>query len=191
MSQTLDIIHREHEALAALLQTMRQLATDYADHGVTPDFTLFATMIDYIARMPEALHHPKEEGLLLPMLRRRAPEGAAMYARVAAEHHESLRAIERLSQALVHFMAAGPSVGRDFRRAVDAYADQTWEHIAFEEREIMPLARRIIPAEDWAAIDAKFAANADPYRGPQGEYDALFKRIVQTAPAPYGVGRPE
>lgn len=191
MSLTLDIIHREHEALAALLQTMRQLAADYADHGAAPDFMLFATMIDYIARMPEALHHPKEDGLLLPALRGRAPEAAALYERVAAEHRESPHAIERLSHALVHFMAAGPSAAGEFRRAVDVYVDMIWEHMAFEEREIMPLARRLVPAEAWAAIDAQFATNADPYRGPQNEYDALFTRIVQHAPAPYGVGRPE
>ena len=41
---------------------------------------------------------------------------------------------------------------------------------------------------DWAGIDAAFEANKDPWSGPTGEFRALFSRIVNMVPAPYGLG---
>ena len=32
------------------------------------------------------------------------------------------------------------------------------------------------------------SANQNPFSGAQGEFDALFRRIVQLTPAPYGLG---
>ena len=37
-------------------------------------------------------------------------------------------------------------------------------------------------------IDAAFLANDNPWQGPAGKYAALFTRIVNTAPAPVGLG---
>jgi hypothetical protein len=44
--------------------------------------------------------------------------------------------------------------------------------------------------QDWAEIDAAFAANRDPLTGhePAAEYRQLFKLIVAHAPAPIGLG---
>ena len=57
-----------------------------------------------------------------------------------------------------------------------------------EEKQIFPLARTHLTAEDWAAIDAAFLANDNPWQGAAGEYAALFTRIVNEAPAPVGLG---
>ena len=45
-------------------------------------------------------------------------------------------------------------------------------------------------AADWAELDAAFAANRDPLTGhaASDEYAPLFRRIVDTAPAPVGLG---
>lgn len=57
-----------------------------------------------------------------------------------------------------------------------------------EEREVFPLAQKHLNAEDWAAIDAAFLANGNPWEGAAGEYAALFTKIVNIAPAPVGLG---
>jgi len=57
-----------------------------------------------------------------------------------------------------------------------------------EEGQILPLAKAHLNEEDWAEIDAAFLANDNPWQGPAGEYAALFSRIVNTAPAPVGLG---
>ncbi len=49
---------------------------------------------------------------------------------------------------------------------------------------------RAIDDADRAEIDAAFAGNADPLFSParKAEFDALFREIVNNAPAPMGYG---
>jgi hypothetical protein len=60
-----------------------------------------------------------------------------------------------------------------------------------EEEQLLPLAERYLQPEDWAAIDAAFAGNADPLAGMrEREFEQLFTRIANLAPAPIGLGDP-
>ncbi|HET9644264.1 MAG TPA: hemerythrin domain-containing protein, partial [Burkholderiaceae bacterium] len=56
--------------------------------------------------------------------------------------------------------------------------------------KILPAAERTLSAEDWAALDAAFSANRDPLTGHPAidVYRPLFSKIVNTAPAPIGLG---
>ena len=62
--------------------------------------------------------------------------------------------------------------------------------MALEEREILPLAEKVLTEDDWAQLDAEFAANRDPFTGcePEPDYAALYTRIVNAVPAPIGLG---
>lgn len=46
----------------------------------------------------------------------------------------------------------------------------------------------IIHDEHRAEIDAAFLSNDNPWQGPAGQYEHLFSRIVNMAPAPVGLG---
>ena len=53
-----------------------------------------------------------------------------------------------------------------------------------EEREVLPLAREYLTAEDWAEIDAEFFDNKDPLFGeePEQQFQKLFSTILKLAP---------
>ena len=55
---------------------------------------------------------------------------------------------------------------------------------------MMPLARDSLTAEDWNAIDEAFTSHSDPIVGTpvRREFRELFRRVVEIAPPPYGVG---
>jgi hypothetical protein len=59
-----------------------------------------------------------------------------------------------------------------------------------EEDQVLPLAQKHLSAEDWDAVDTAFLEHTDPMLGAEAgdEYDALFRRIVNLAPPPIGVG---
>ena len=76
----------------------------------------------------------------------------------------------------------GDSAFAQFRGCVTRYLDFNWRHLNLEEDELLPIARRDLTREDWAEIDAAFAANFDPFAGPNREFAALFDRIVELAP---------
>jgi hypothetical protein len=79
--------------------------------------------------------------------------------------------------------------GEAFSAAVDRYAQFHWDHMRREERELLPLAETFLEESDWAALDAAFGGNEDPVADlREQDFDRLFQRIVNLAPAPVGLG---
>jgi hypothetical protein len=64
--------------------------------------------------------------------------------------------------------------------------------MAIEETSILPMAEKVLGPADWQLLDEAFASNRDPLGGhePDPEYRSLFKRILNAAPAPIGLGTP-
>jgi hemerythrin-like domain-containing protein len=100
--------------------------------------------------------------------------------------------IRELEHALLAFEMLGDSRRIAFEQAARRYVDFYLAHMALEEREILPLAERVLTERDWAELDEAFSANRDPLTGhaPEADYRALFTRIVGIVPAPIGLGAP-
>jgi len=187
----LDKLHAEHRSISAVLSGLRELARMAGAATARPDFSALRAMLYYIDAFPEKLHHPKEERHLFARLLERAPQAAALVARLRREHEDGARRGRELGRAGLAYEQTWPGGARAFCDAVDAYAEFHWRHMRSEERELLPLAERALTAADWAAVQAAFAANDDPLAGVgEGEYRRLFQRIAQIAPAPVGLGAP-
>lgn len=188
MNKSLDIIHEEHRALAAMLGGINTLVIGIEAGRLKPDFDLLASMIRYVDEVPEKVHHPKEDNYLFAKLRLRSPEATPYIEQLEAEHRQGEARIDALRSALEAYRRAGDGGLARFKEALSSYLEQEWRHMNTEEGHIFPLARKYLTAEDWAEIDAAFLANGNPWAGPAGEYAALFSKIVNTAPAPVGLG---
>jgi len=188
--RTLQIIQDEHQALAAMLRSLSMLLAHARRHGALPDFDVLRAMIFYIDEFPERLHHTKETELLFPAVLARAPALAPVIERLDADHARGEAAIRDLEHALLAFEVMGPSRREAFEAAVQRYIGFYLDHMAVEEREVLPAARAALTADDWLALDAAFEANKDPLTGhePADEYRELFQRIAMAAPAPIGLG---
>jgi hypothetical protein len=59
-----------------------------------------------------------------------------------------------------------------------------------EEEMILPAAEDLLTPSDWVELDAAFLEQQDPLANGKRDriYDALFDRIVLTAPSPIGLG---
>ncbi len=187
---TLDVIHAEHQALAAMLRSLQMLLAQSRRDGRPPDFEVLRAMLFYIDEFPERLHHPKESELLFPALLARCPDLGHVVAKLEQDHARGETAVRELEHALLAFEMMGDSRRVAFERAAETYVRQYLEHMAVEETEILPAARKHFGADDWAVLDAAFAANADPLTGPAvaPDYQPLFQRILAHAPAPIGLG---
>jgi hypothetical protein len=84
----------------------------------------------------------------------------------------------------------GPTRFAAFDAGVSGFTSRYLAHMRTEEERVLPLARDVLTADDWAGIDAAFEANRDPLTGhpPEQEFAALFHRIVNLLPPPLGVG---
>lgn len=191
-SLALNVIREEHQALAAMLRSLRMLVESAHRQGTTPPFEVLRAMLLYVDEFPERLHHPKEEGLLFPRVRERCPELAAVLGRLQADHEAGPARLRELEHALLGWEVLGEARRDAFEQALRHYVDFYLSHMALEEREVLPAAERHLSAADWAELDAAFAANQDPLTGhePTPDYRPLFSRIVALAPAPVGLGPP-
>ena len=186
----LDVIHDEHQALAAMLRSMCLLVEQAHREGHTPDFSVLRAMLFYVDEFPERLHHPKESELLFPRLRERCPELRATLDRLDADHGRGEVAIRELEHALLAYEVLGSLRRQAFVDALNRYVDGYLTHMGAEETEVLPAARAHLTEADWAALDAAFATNRDPLTGHEAEqtFQPLFQKILMTAPAPIGLG---
>lgn len=186
----LDIIQDEHQALAAMLRSLSMLLAQARREHHLPDFEILRAMLFYVDEFPERLHHRKESELLFPKLLQRAPELAPVIERLERDHAQGESAIRELEHALLAFEVMGEPRRAAFEQAVERYIRFYLEHMAVEEQEVLPVARRSFTPDDWLVVDAAFAANLDPLTGHEAspDYAPLFRKIVLTAPAPIGLG---
>ena len=191
MTAALTILQREHRALAAVLHCFDQVLKEVHDKRLEPDFALFEAILQYVQDFPDRFHHPKEDELLFPVVRRRAPEVSAALDLLAHQHEEGVRHTNELKWRLAAWKEDGAEAFSAFETAARAYIDFQRRHIGLEEREIIPAALRTLTPADWTQIDSAFAANEDPMFGerPKVAFDALFSRIATLAPEPHGLGR--
>ena len=188
--KALSIIRDEHRSIAAVLNGMLYLVSQIRERGMKPAFDVFGAMIYYIDAFPERFHHPKEDAYLFRALRERCPDAAALLDQLHEEHAAGAQKIRVLEQALTRYQNGGAAEFAAFADAVESYADFHWKHMRAEETEVFPLAEAYLTPADWEAIDAAFSGNDDPIVGADSRYqhEALFRRIVNLAPPPIGVG---
>lgn len=188
--EALKIIHEEHRALAALLETLRLLAERLGPVADPRDLSLIRAIFFYIDEFPERLHHAKETSLLFPRLRSRAAEAASVLDALDEQHARGESAIRELEHLLLGYEQLGERRRKPFITALNRYVEFYTGHMAIEDTQVMPLAEKRLTEEDWRELNAAFAENRDPLTGhtPSEEYAALFERIVAMAPAPIGLG---
>jgi len=189
MKDAISILKSEHRSISAVLHGLKELARMAQDAKVRPRFQVLRSMLRYMDEYPERLHHPKENDHVFSRLVAREPAARLLVEELQAEHEEGARLIRELERALLFFEEGWPAGAREFQQTVDAYADFHWKHMRKEEQQLMPLAERALTAEDWKAINAAFAENRDPVAGLQErDFEQLFSRIANLAPAPVGLG---
>jgi hemerythrin-like domain-containing protein len=187
---TTTIIRQEHAALSAMLRSILLLLARHRREATLPDFGALRAMLFYVDEFPEQRHHRKESELLFPKLRARTPLSRELLDRLDDDHARGERKIRNVEHALLAFEMLGESRRHAFEQAIERYVDFYLEHMALEEREILPLAERVLTDDDWKELDAAFRTNRDPMTGqePDAQYQGLFTRIVNALPAPIGLG---
>jgi hemerythrin-like domain-containing protein len=184
------VIQAEHLALAAMLRSLVMLIDRSRDTRQPPPFDVLRAMLFYIDEFPERLHHPKESELLFPKVRARRPDLAAVFDTLDNDHARGEASVRELQHRLLAYELLGEPRREAFEAAARRYVELYLRHMSLEESTVLPAARESLLPEDWHELDAAFEANRDPLAGhdPSGEYGPLFRKIVNTAPAPIGLG---
>jgi hemerythrin-like domain-containing protein len=189
-ARALQVINDEHVAVAAMLRSLNMLLRKSRDERRAPPFDVMRAMLFYVDEFPERLHHTKESQLLFPKVRARCPELAPVLDQLDADHALGEASIRELEHRMLAYEVMGESRRAAFETALTRYVDNYLKHMALEDSTILPAARQHLSADDWAELDKAFDANRDPLTGHAAseEYAPLFRKIVDSAPAPIGLG---
>lgn len=188
---SLQVIRDEHASLAAMLQSMRLMVKRGPAEDRRHFFDVVRAMLFYIDEFPERLHHPKESNLLFPRVVKAAPQVMGAIDKLERDHMYSEKAARDMQHLLLKWELLGPSHRLAFEEAFGQYVQFYLEHMHLEEAVILPEAERCLTDDDWHALDAAFAQNADPLTGrhpPAQEFEKLFSLILTRAPSPIGLG---
>lgn len=187
--EAIQIIRDEHLAISAVLYSLRYLVKDMRK-GAAPNFPLLRAILDYIVSYPDRWHHPKEDKYLFAAVRRRSRDADGLIARLEREHQLGYPMMEELKKQLIAFQGGDGEAGQQFFDTAERYAELEWEHLRTEEEVFLPIAERVLSAEDWTEIATAFRENDNPLFGikPKDEAETLYQRILALAPAPIGFG---
>ncbi|HYH37889.1 MAG TPA: hemerythrin domain-containing protein [Azospirillum sp.] len=188
MTDAVAVIKTEHRNLMRVVNTFDAVLRG-VESGRAPDFALLDAIVDYLQTFTDQHHHPKEDRFLFASLRERSADAHAILDELEAEHDQCYAATAGLAKALEAYKAGAPGGREAFTEAAKAYRHLQLRHLQKEEGVVIPMAREALTPEDWERINAAFADNKDPLFSPEAQEDArsLYSRIVNLAPAPWGL----
>ena len=175
MNSATDIIRDEHREIARILHTLEDLAENEEVLARGIKSGLIASMLHYLRVFPYAIHHPKEEKALFPAVA--AKDGKTLVAVMAALVKDHAIAYALLREIEVAMGQSGTAAGiARLKEAILKYIGHKRRHIEREEGEILPIAERILDAENCAALKKSFTAGAHSKTGKdmRSEFEALF-----------------
>ena len=154
-SQPIAVLKHCHDRIRKQLQTMQNLLSHLPAHGADADAQKAAQAVLKYFNNAAHLHHDDEEQNLMPMLQATARDADAalldeLVPGILADHKLMDQDWEIVRAQLEH-IASGDSAALsapDVQRFCDAYA----AHMAKEEANIAPMAKRIFSAEQMAQL---------------------------------------
>lgn len=178
MAEVIGILRREHENMAALLNTLEdQLGA--IEHGGHPDYDVIRGVINYFLSFPDIYHHPKEN-LIFERLEARDPKSAAAIGDLRT-HHEQLSARARTYADAIEAASGDASAPRHaFVGWGRAFLALQRNHIEMEERVFLTAAAQALTEADWQGLQAAMTDHDDPLLDESvGEhFDAVRARIL-------------
>lgn len=186
----IQIIRDEHRAVASMLQSLSLLAEQGPGDKPQRFFEVLRAMLFYVDEFPERRHHPHESQYLFPALLRHEPGLKGVIDGLERDHEGGERRVRELSHLLAAWEVLGDTRRAAFVDAVKSYVRFYLQHMRTEEVELLPVAQRVLSAEERRPLDEVFVKHLDPLAGGTQDpvYEALFSRIVQKAPSPIGLG---
>ena len=186
--KTLSVLRAEHGVLLSIARLLEAEALR-TQRGEAPNLEFVSSMVEYLRDYPCKFHHPKEEELLFPALRKHG-QGADAIAGLESEHAEEDALIHALDVSASSLSSSGTAEAERlaFVTAAKSYARFLEGHVREEERHVFPLAEQLLSDEEWSRMDGAFGSHADPLlRGEDERFRRLRLHIEALGLPPFGL----
>jgi hemerythrin-like domain-containing protein len=119
------------------------------------DFNFLQTTFDRLTRFDRYFRHRKLELYLIPALRSMSREAEALIADLEALSDKAMNIVRSIADQLSAAFDLNVVAINRICNAMERYCDHLSARIEREEKELIPLARRLLSIEDWFVIAAQ------------------------------------
>lgn len=181
----IELIREEHEALASVLDALRDTVDSSRRTDVPPDFERLRAMLFYMDEMPARLHHAAEEQLLFPRIRERCPPLRPVLDRLEAEHSRGEGTVHSLERALTAWEVMGDDRREAFELLLRGYVEGYRGHMEVEENYVLAVAQDYLSEADWLDLHSAFARHRGSLAAAAtaAGHRALLHRILDNNPS--------
>lgn len=151
------------------------------------DFSFLEAAVGKLQQFDSFFRMRKLELYLLPALRGVSRETEMLAAELDALSAKGMGILSNVGEKLADVIETSAVKVNEICHAIQSYCDCITIRIEKEERELIPLARRIFSIDDWFAIAAQFLA----YDGRHGWWhdELLLPRTISASTQPIHIGR--
>lgn len=177
----LERLHDDHVRLERVMRVLER-EFDFLGVGEGPDYSLVATIIDYIRCYSDAVHHPLEDLVFDRLLHKGVTPAERHVAFLNLGKHQEIIEYSRKLQDDVRAILDGCVAETDkIADDVNRYLSQQRKHMAFEELHLFPLVESRLEDRDWDLIDAETTHSPDPlFESRLENFRKLHEKIVAT-----------
>jgi len=183
MANSLAQWHAEHVNFGKLLDCLETQLELFHD-ALTPHYELMLDIMFYMTHYADVVHHPKED-LAFARIKACAPQVAGIVEELDVQHEDLRRMGAALVVQLSDIFNGAIASRMEVETLARDYIATFREHIAFEERKILPMAAQLLVAADWEAIDAALRHTDDPLfrQDPEPRYALIVRHLTEGAQA--------
>ena len=183
MPDTLAQWHTEHVNFARLINLL-ETELDRFHNDDSPNYELMLDIMFYMTHYPDVIHHPREDLAFAKIKEREHSAGPTVDE--LTQQHTLLRHLgESLVAGLTDIVNGSISSRESVETPGRSYVASFRSHMRVEEKEILPMAAKLLEPRDWAAIKSAVAHIDDPLFGKTAgkRYAALHQQISRQAQA--------
>ena len=151
-----ELLKIEHGAIERVLETFENV-TDRLEAGKTVSNEVLEDSVGFLDRFVDGRHYAKEERALFPLLLAVGEaDDKGIVAEILAEHGEIRGQVQALLNDLKRYRAREPGAEQSLVVHARAYIFLLTQHISREERDLLPMAARLLSDHDDQELAAKF-----------------------------------
>ncbi|MFM2480394.1 hemerythrin domain-containing protein [Celerinatantimonas sp. YJH-8] len=175
----LDSIQNDHTNIAMLLKVLEH-KLDLIRGEQAVKYKLIADIISYLRDYSDQYHHPKEDVIYDYFCKYRATD--SQISERLKDEHIKLRELTLELGEVVELILLDAVIPLDqFSQKLERFISAQWDHLNYEEDEIIPLLKASLTEDDWRSIEQDWQHNHvdDPLFGSHTDkqYQALAERI--------------
>ncbi len=176
----LERLRQDHLRFARILRKLEWEA-DLLSVGEGPDYSLLATIVEYLRTYADTVHHPTEDKVFERLLHKGlTPAESHMVFLNLGKHQEIIALTQKLQDEIETILNGNTLLARKLLGDIQQYLLQQRRHISFEEFHLFPRVESRLNDADWNLIDAELMLGPDPlFDSKLEKFRTLYEYIIE------------